>query len=123
MSVKVSSKERRYVHLPFSVYLGWITVASIANVAAALVAVDGAGGGISASSWAIILLAITIVVALAVIFTRGDIAYSLVILWALVGIGVKHSAVQSIVLTTGVGIAIILIALTVKVLKEYQFRS
>ena len=98
-------------------------MASIGNAAAALVAVDWAGAGISASGWAIILLSITIVVTLAVIFTRGDIAYSLVIVWALAGISVKHSAVQSIVVAAGIGIAIVLGALAVKVLKDRRFRS
>ncbi len=120
---EASSQERRYVHLPFSVYLGWITVATIANVAAALVAVNWAGGGISATGWAIILLSITIVVTLAVIFTRGDIAYSLVIVWALAGIGVKQSAVQSIVVAAGIGIAIVLGGVVVKVLKDRRSRS
>ncbi|MEM1587061.1 MAG: hypothetical protein QXX99_06495 [Candidatus Bathyarchaeia archaeon] len=36
----VSLREKIAFHAPFSVYLGWITIASIANVAAALVSLN-----------------------------------------------------------------------------------
>jgi hypothetical protein len=35
-------RERLAVHLPFSVYLGWITIATIADVAVTLVALNWA---------------------------------------------------------------------------------
>ena len=118
-----SLKERLLVNLPFSVYLGWITVATIANVAAALVAVNWDGWGISAVIWTIIMIALAMIVNLAVIATRGEIAYSLVIIWALVGIIVKQIEDQIIASTAGVGVAIIIIALIVKVIRDYRFKS
>ncbi|NIV43810.1 tryptophan-rich sensory protein, partial [Candidatus Bathyarchaeota archaeon] len=48
----VSITERIAVHVPFSVYLGWITIATIANVAVVLTAVDWDTGGIDLVSWA-----------------------------------------------------------------------
>ncbi len=105
--------EKLCVHLPFSVYLGWITVASIANVAAALVSVGWDGFGLSAETWAIVAMIIALIVTLAIIITRKDVAYSLVIVWALAGIATKQSMFSNIVTTTGIAAAIILIALTV----------
>jgi benzodiazapine receptor len=107
----VTLKERVFVHLPFSVYLGWITVASIANVAAALVSVQWDGFGLANDVWAVLVIAVALLITLAVIATRKDVAYSLVIVWALVGIAVNQSAYQNIVLAAAVSVVIIVVAL------------
>ncbi|MCW4047765.1 MAG: tryptophan-rich sensory protein [Candidatus Bathyarchaeota archaeon] len=107
----VPTRERLAVHLPFSVYLGWITIAAIANVAAALVAVNWDGFGLSAETWAVAIIIVALIITLLVTFTRRDIAYSLVVIWALAGIAVKQSASQNIVTTAEVGIAVIAVAL------------
>jgi benzodiazapine receptor len=107
----VSLKERVFVRLPFSVYLGWITVASIANVASALVAVKWDGFGLANDVWAVIVIAVALLITLGVIATRKDVAYSLVIVWALVGIAVNQSAYQNIVLAATVSVVSIVAAL------------
>ena len=106
-----SLPEKLCVQLPFSVYLGWITVALFANVAAALVSVGWDGFGLSAQTWAIIALVIVLTVTLAVIVARRDIAYSLVIVWALAGIAVKQNVYLNIVMVAEVAIAVILVSL------------
>ena len=108
--------EKLSVHLPFSVYLGWITVASIANVAAALVSVGWDGFGFGAETWAIAAMGTALVVTLVVIAARRDITYSLVVVWALVGIAVKQNAYPNIVFTAEVAIAAIFIALAFSLL-------
>jgi len=106
---RVPLKERLAIHLPFSVYLGWITIASIVNVAVALVSVNWDGFGISPETWAIIIIAIALLLTLTVIATRKDIAYGLVIVWALFGIASKQTN-PNIVITAQAGSIIILIA-------------
>ena len=112
----VPMRERLCVHLPFSVYLGWITIASIADVAAALVSVNWDGFGISNEAWAILVVIVALIITLLVTFTRRDIAYDLVIIWALVGIAVKQSAYQNIVYTTEISAVIIAISLVLAIL-------
>jgi benzodiazapine receptor len=107
----VTLKERVFVHLPFSVYLGWITVAAIANVASALVSVRWGGFGLANDVWAVLVIAVALLITLAVIATRRDVAYSLVIVWALVGIAVNQSAYQNIVLAATVSVVIIIVVL------------
>ncbi|MBT0158408.1 tryptophan-rich sensory protein [Candidatus Bathyarchaeota archaeon A05DMB-2] len=107
----VPARERLAVHLPFSVYLGWITIAAIANVAAALVAVNWDGFGLSAETWAVAIIIIASIITLVVTLTRRDVAYSLVVIWALAGIAVKQSASHNIVTTAEAGIAVIAVAL------------
>ena len=107
----VSLRERLAVQLPFSVYLGWITIASIANVAATLVSIGWDGFGISPETWAILVVAVALIITILMLFRRKDVAYSLVIIWALVGIGVKQSGNQTIVMLAEISAAIVAIAL------------
>jgi len=112
----VSLRERLAVQLPFSVYLGWITVASIANVAATLVSIGWDGFGISPETWAILVVAVALIITMLMLITRRDVAYSLVIIWALVGIGVKQSGNQTIVMLTEISAALVAVALVATVL-------
>ena len=111
-------EERLYVHLPFSIYLGWITVASIANIVAALVSINWAGFGLGEVTWTLIIITVAIILTLLNIETRADINYTLVIIWALGGIMVKQMAIPSIALTAGVGIIVLIAFLAFK-----RFRS
>jgi hypothetical protein len=108
-------REKLATHLPFSVYLGWITIASIANVAALLVSVNWDGFGIAAETWAILIVIVALVITLAVIVTRKDVAYALVIVWALTGITVNQAAYPNIVtvaLASAAFAALVLAAVT-----------
>jgi benzodiazapine receptor len=111
--ISVTLKERVFVHLPFSVYLGWITVASIANVASALVAIKWDGFGLANDVWAVVVIVVALMITLAVIATRRDVAYSLVLVWALVGIAVNQSAYQNVVLASVIGAITIVVVLVV----------
>lgn len=93
---QVPPTTRWLVHLPFSVYLGWITVATIANVTTLLDFLNWNGWGIGPQAWAVIMLAAATGITAAVIFTRLDAAYALVIIWALAGIAVKHAETPAV---------------------------
>ncbi len=108
--VKVSLKERLAVYLPFSVYLGWISIATIANVAVTLTFIGWDGWGIEPVNWAIIIIAMALILTLVVLATRRDVAYSFVIIWALIGIMAKQTEYQNIMLAAEGSIAILLIA-------------
>jgi hypothetical protein len=88
---RVPTAEKWLVHVPFSIYLGWITVATIANVTSLLDYLKWSGWGISPEAWTVIMLVAAVGIASAVSLTRGDVAYMLVIVWALAGIAVKHT--------------------------------
>jgi benzodiazapine receptor len=112
----VQMRERLALHLPFSVYLGWITIATIADVAVTSVSVQWSGFGIAAETWALIIIVIALLITLVVIATRKDLGYSLVIIWALAGILAKQMAYPTIVMTLEASIAIIAIALAAMIL-------
>ena len=111
-----SLREKLAVHAPFSVYLGWITIASIANVAVTLVSINWDGFGINPETWATLIIIIALLITLIVIATRKDVAYGLVIIWALIGIAVKQSENQNIVMITEISAIIVAVALAAVIL-------
>jgi hypothetical protein len=86
----ISRREKLFFHVPFSVYLGWITVATIANVAAVLVWAGVQPYTKTAVIWTILVILVATVIGVLMLWTRTDIAYGLVIVWALVGIVMKR---------------------------------
>jgi len=80
------------IQLPFTVYFGWISIATIANFTAVLVGYQWEGIGISEELWTSIILVIGIMIALSQVFYFKQIAYVIVIIWAYFGIYGKHTS-------------------------------
>ena len=97
----VSTAETWLARVPFSIYLGWISVATIANATSLLDYLGWNGWGLSAEAWAAIMLVAAAVITLAMSLTRGDVAYVLVIVWAYAGIAVKHSDTPLVAILAG----------------------
>jgi hypothetical protein len=88
---RVSKAERWCVDIPFGVYLGWISVAAIANIADWLYYVNWDGFGLDPQLWAVIMLAVALLLGVLMALTRRDAGYLLVFVWAFAGIAVKQS--------------------------------
>jgi hypothetical protein len=82
--------ERWLARVPFSIYLGWITVATVANVSVVLVYLKWAGWGLAPEVWTAIMMAVAAALGWAMSLLRRDLAYNLVLAWALAGISVRH---------------------------------
>lgn len=80
------------VKISISVYLGWITVATIANITALLVSWKWNGFGLSENVWTIIMIATATLINLFMLIYRRNIAFNLVFIWALVGIFEKRTS-------------------------------
>ena len=80
------------VKLPFSIYLGWISVATIANITALLVHWNWNGFGIPENIWTIIMIGAGTFLAATMMLKRADIFYALVVIWAFYGIIIKREA-------------------------------
>ncbi|WP_210608311.1 TspO/MBR family protein [Priestia flexa] len=110
-----------FMRLPISIYIGWISVATIVNV----FVVFQANGietlfGLSEETWAIIMLIVGGI--LGILFTRKnrDIAYSLVFVWAFIAISVKQSAYSGIVTTVWVVVVILVLNILVQLIRNYR---
>jgi hypothetical protein len=119
-----ATKAERYLgHLAFSVYLGWITIATIANVTALLVDINWNTWGLGEQFWAVAVIIVGIAIALSVLFTRKDIYYSLVVGWALLGILLKRLSVatvitQSVVVAAIVGMVLITFGVIAQLIRK-----
>jgi benzodiazapine receptor len=121
---KVLKAETWLVRVPFSVYLGWITVATVANATSLLDYLKWNAFGIATEIWMVIILAAVLVISTLMNYTRRDVAYTLVILWALAGIGLKHAAVAAVATPTWITFGLVALALVMAfVMKRNPMRS
>ncbi|GAB4196022.1 MAG: tryptophan-rich sensory protein [Roseiflexaceae bacterium] len=105
---------------PFSLYFGWVTVATIVNMTVALYALPWGGAGIPADVWAALLLAIGAGVATFIGLRRSDPVYPSVVVWAFSAIAVKQAAtplVANIALVTAGLAALVALAALVRNLR------
>jgi hypothetical protein len=107
-TLNLKGAQRWWVQLPFSVYLGWISVATIANIAYTLMDAGQPNFlGIAGATWATAMLIVAMLLTAVLIFTRRDLAYSLVIIWALIGIVVAQAETPQVANTAAVMIVMI----------------
>jgi hypothetical protein len=117
------NSEKILVNIPFSVYLGWITIATIANVTAFLVQINWNKFGISDQLWTVIVIAVGVIITLATVFSRNDIFYCFVVIWALVGILLKRIADNSmpdqlVIIASIVGISVVGLGIIVQLIRK-----
>ncbi len=89
---KLTKKEWFFISVPFSVYFGWITIATVANITTWLVSIGWNGFGISEAVWTVFILLVAVGIGLSVVWRYKDIVYGLVFIWAYIGILSKHFA-------------------------------
>ena|ERR671932_76920 len=102
---RVARKDKWFVHIPLSIYLAWISVATIVNVALTLYKLGYRGWGISPLVWTTLALIAGAAIAATVSIQRTDVAFVLVIVWAFVAIAVRQANIPLIAATAG-GLAI-----------------
>ncbi len=83
--------DRLLVKYPFSLYLGWITAATLVNFNVLLYDIGWLGLGTGAAFFTMVMIVIAAMIALAVFYLRQDYIYAAVFIWALIGIGVRHA--------------------------------
>jgi hypothetical protein len=114
-SVHPQKLEYVMAKLPFSIYFGWITVASIANVSVWLVSIGWDGLGVREGIWTVGILLVAAAIGLVASIRNNDVAYLLVFVWGFCGILLKHlapsghnGAYPSIIITLTILLAILL---------------
>ena len=122
---ELTAKETFFIKLPFAVYLGWITVATIANAAILLVSVGWDGFGLPESIWTVLILAIGAVIGILTGLRFKSVAYLLTLIWAYAGILIKHVSSAGfarqyppVIITASVCIALFAAAAIITALKK-----
>ena len=106
--------EYYFMDLPFSIYLGWICVATIANLTQFLDFIGFSGFGIAPEIWLIMVLAVAVLLSWAMDKKFHDLAYDLVLIWAFIGIGMKFLTNEMVMISsfTAAGLVFLLFLFT-----------
>lgn len=111
------------IDLNFSIYAGWTTAASIVNVATGLVASGWNGSPWTPQGWSVLMAAIASVIFLAMLYTKKNVAYAAVYIWAVGAIIVANKSDKTIVIGDAILIAIVAIACIIQTilrLRQYD---
>jgi hypothetical protein len=112
--------ERWSVDIPFSLYLGWITVATVANITSWLYLVEWNGFGIAPQVWAVIMIIVASIVGLPMTLNRKDAAYVLVLAWSFIGIAVKQADFASVATSAWIGSVAMLVLAIYSLIRRQQ---
>lgn len=108
-----NGKAKWFVYVPFSIYLGWISIATIANITAWLVGIGWDGFDIPAWIWTVIMIITGTALGAVVLIKKNNIYFALVIIWAFIGIIIKQNAlfdgINNISITAIAAIVLLLI--------------
>jgi hypothetical protein len=113
--------DKLLVQVPFSLYLGWITVATIANVASVLVYGGWDGLGIAGPVWSAVMMVVATGVAAVLLFNRRNLTYAAVLVWALVGIRSAHADIPLIANTALIAAIVIIVFSIVGTVRTRQY--
>jgi benzodiazapine receptor len=107
---------------PFTVYLAWISVATIANFTALFVKLSWNGFGMEPIYWSGLMILIAIALGLLFLFKYGAIGFTTVIAWALWGINARQGRVEIINICGNAGLLILLGAMVFFILRKLKKR-
>jgi hypothetical protein len=106
-SLEYTKREFALLRAPFSVYFGWLTVATVANVCVWLVSIKWDAWGVDPVTWLITILWVASVIGVIAVLRNRDWAYGLVFVWAYLGILLNGtSTTPSIIANLAVLIAV-----------------
>lgn len=109
--------ERIWVQASFSIYLGWIMTATIANITAYLVSIGWRGGPLTENVWTIIMIIIAAVLSLLILWIRKNRIIPFITVWSIVGIIIKQRSINGwniVVVTAAVSCSVLVLATVVQ---------
>ena len=108
INLKLQGQPLGLAKAAFGIYLGWISIATIANVTALLVRLNWDGFGVSQEAWAILMIAVGAAIVSLAIVKLANPFLGLAVVWAFAGIILKRSQdYRAIVVAAAAGILIV----------------
>lgn len=84
--LQIQEGKRWLLPLSFGLYNGWLIIATVVNIAAALVKLKWNGFGISDTVWAAVILIVAVLLVVAILLKIRNAAFPLPVAWAYFGI-------------------------------------
>ena len=88
----VTPARRWAVHHPFSAYLGWVTIAAMANLGVVLDYLGWTGSSLGETTWFTLGVLTVLGIAGVMSWLRSDVVFLLALMWGLIGIGIERAA-------------------------------
>ncbi len=112
INVKLQPFAPGWIKAAFGIYLGWICIATIANITALLVSYNWGGWGISQPVWAMIMVLAGAFITSWALFRLDNPFLGLAALWAILGIVIKqHGSFPQVASTAIMGMIIVTISI------------
>jgi hypothetical protein len=112
-----------WFEIPFSIYLGWIMIATIANITAWLVDQSWKGGLLSESAWAVIMITIAAFLCILILWKRRNYVIPMVAIWSIAGIMVKQRRINGwndVVLAGSIACSLLMLAILVSARRKAE---
>lgn len=84
--LKLQTGRRWLLPLTFGLYAGWLIIATVVNIASALVKMEWTGFGIAPATWSVVILLIGVVLASLIMMRLQNAILALPVAWAYFGI-------------------------------------
>lgn len=110
-----SALTKYMVHVPISIYLGWISVATVANIAAAFTQLGWDRAGIFPQVWSVTMICVAAILGILMLINRSDVFYAGVIIWAAIGIAAEPRAGGSFPVISGAVFAVVISLVTLMI--------
>ncbi|MBB6612649.1 hypothetical protein H7F15_16525 [Pontibacter sp. Tf4] len=123
-----SAASKWFTQVPLSLYFGWIIIATVANISAALVGWGWNGFGLADSTWTIVMITAATLIVLFVVYTRSNSFVGLVGVWALYGIILKHRSMNlaespQIITIAWIGLAVLALVVALIFYRNYKLKQ
>lgn len=118
-----TTAEKLWFEMPFSIYLGWIMIATIANITAFLVDQNWTGAPLTEQTWAIMMISIAALLCILILWKKGNYVIPMVAIWSIVGIIVKQRRINGwndVVLAGSIACSLLLLAILVSARRKAE---
>lgn len=124
---EASQTSKLLTQFPLSIYLGWISIATIANISTYLTSINWNGWNVSAINWTLTMIAIAVLITIWVLNRKRNVAFGLVVIWALYGISLKRTEVdadafQPIIILCYGGMAVVGLACVFSLIRNLRIK-
>lgn len=108
---------------PISLYLGWISVATIANITVLLYQYNFSTPGITPEMWTSIMVFVASLLGCYLLYRYKDYTFNFVVIWAIVGIAYDSLAISVIVYPVLFCIAMISVVAILTLIRKFEFQT
>ena len=111
----------RILTIPVSIYVAWLTIATVANVSLVLADAGWGGFGLEYATWGVIMLIVGVVLCGVFLLVFKDPVFPAVYAYAYLGIMARRlGEIQSIVITSVVGAGVLLVLFAVSLILRHR---